>query len=70
MAIVWPCPLSVDAYVAACCKVEFPRPGCPSCAWPDGVLVGVPAACAGGCDTRSHVMSEFVDWRFGMMPKT
>jgi hypothetical protein len=22
------------------------------------------------CDTRSHVMSRFVDWRFGMMPKT
>jgi len=22
------------------------------------------------CDTRSHVVSEFVDWRFGRMPKT
>jgi hypothetical protein len=32
VAIVWPCPLSVDAYVAAGRKVEFPRPGCPSCA--------------------------------------
>ena len=32
MAIVWPCPLSVDAYVAAGRKVEFPRPDCPSCA--------------------------------------
>ena len=32
MAIVWPCPLSVDAYVAAGRKVDFPRPDCPSCA--------------------------------------
>ena len=22
------------------------------------------------CDTRSHVLSEYVDWRFGVMPKT
>ena len=34
MAIVWPCPLPVDAYVAAGRRVEFPRPGCPSCAGP------------------------------------
>ena len=32
MAMVWPCPLPVDAYVAAGRRVEFPRPGCPSCA--------------------------------------
>lgn len=31
MAIVWPCPLPVDAYVAAGRKVEFPRPDCPAC---------------------------------------
>ena len=31
MAIVWPCPLPVDAYVAAGRKVEVPRPDCPSC---------------------------------------
>ena len=31
MAIVWPCPLPVDAYVAAGREVEFPRPGCPWC---------------------------------------
>ena len=36
MAIVWPCPLPVDAYVAAGRKVEVPRPVCPSCA---GALV-------------------------------
>ncbi len=34
MAIVWPCPLPVDAYVAAGRRVEFPRPACPSCAGP------------------------------------
>jgi len=32
VAIVWPCPLPVDAYVAAGSQVEFPRPDCPSCA--------------------------------------
>ncbi len=32
--MVWPCPLPVDAYVAAGRRVEFPRPGCPSCAGP------------------------------------
>ncbi len=31
MAIVWPCPLSVDAYAAAGRDVEFPRPDCPEC---------------------------------------
>ena len=34
MAIVWPCPLSVDAYVAAGRGVEFPRLDCPSCRVP------------------------------------
>ena len=34
MAIVWPCPLAVDAYVAAGREVGFPRPACPSCAGP------------------------------------
>ena len=32
MAIVWPCPLAVDAYAAAGRDVGFPRPACPSCA--------------------------------------
>ena len=32
MAMVWPCPLPVDAYVAAGREVEFPRPACPACA--------------------------------------
>jgi transposase-like protein len=34
VAIVWPCPLPVDAYAAAGREVEFPRPGCPSCQAP------------------------------------
>ena len=34
MAIVWPCPLSVDAYAAAGGGLEFPRPDCPSCGGP------------------------------------
>jgi hypothetical protein len=32
--MVWPCPLPVDAYVAAGREVKFPRPACPSCAGP------------------------------------
>jgi transposase-like protein len=32
MAIVWPCSLSVDEYVAAGRDLEFPRPECPACA--------------------------------------
>jgi Domain of unknown function (DUF6431) len=31
VAMVWPCPLPVDAYVAAGRAVEFPRLDCPSC---------------------------------------
>jgi hypothetical protein len=34
VAIVWPCPLPVDVYVAAGRQVEVPRPDCPSCAGP------------------------------------
>jgi len=32
--MVWPCPLTVDAYVAAGREVEFPRPDCPGCSGP------------------------------------
>jgi hypothetical protein len=32
--MVWPCPLAVDAYVAAGRAVEFPRLNCPSCRVP------------------------------------
>ena len=31
MAIVWPCAVSVDEYVAAGRELEVPRPDCPSC---------------------------------------
>jgi hypothetical protein len=31
MAIVWPCPLSVDSYAAAGREIEVPRPDCPQC---------------------------------------
>lgn len=31
MAIVWPCSMSVDEYVAAGRDLEIPRPDCPSC---------------------------------------
>ena len=34
MAMVWPCLLPVDAYVAAGRAVEVPRPDCPACAGP------------------------------------
>ena len=34
VAIVWPCPVAVDAHVAAGREVGFPRPDCPSCAGP------------------------------------
>ncbi len=34
MSIVWPCSLSVDAYVAGGRDLEFPRPDCPSCSCP------------------------------------
>src|SRR5260370_791966 len=34
VAMVWPCPLPVDAYVAAGREVKFPRPVCPACAGP------------------------------------
>jgi hypothetical protein len=34
VAMVWLCPLPVDAYVAAGRAVKFPCPACPSCAGP------------------------------------
>ncbi len=40
VAIVWPCPLTVDAYVAAGREVEFPRLDCPSCARRMGLWSG------------------------------
>ena len=40
VAIVWPCPLTVDAYLAAGRGVVFPRLECPSCAGPMGLWSG------------------------------
>jgi hypothetical protein len=40
VAIVWPCPLTVDAYVVAGREVEFPRLDCPSCTGPMGLWSG------------------------------
>ncbi len=40
VAIVWPCPLTVDAYVAAGRGVEFPRLECPLCARRMGLWSG------------------------------
>lgn len=34
MAIVWPCPVSVERYATDGCDVVVPRPLCPSCAVP------------------------------------
>jgi hypothetical protein len=31
----------------------------------DGAMTGATASADERCDTRSHVMSEYVDWRFG-----
>lgn len=36
VAIVWPCQLSVDAYVRSGRQIELPRPECPSCSTPMG----------------------------------
>jgi Domain of unknown function (DUF6431) len=38
--MVWPCPLPVDAYIAAGRRVEFPRLACPSCAGPMALWSG------------------------------
>lgn len=48
VAIVWPCPLAVDAYAAAGRDLGFPRPGCPVVCRAAGVLAGIPALCPGG----------------------
>jgi hypothetical protein len=44
VAIVWPCPLAVDAYAAAGRDLGFPRPDGPSCAGPLMFWSGYPAA--------------------------
>ncbi len=79
MAIVWPCPLSVDAYVAAGREAGFPRPDCPSCAGPlvfwSGYLrhvraggrcrrIFVPRLRCGPCQVTHALLPAFVlAWR-------
>lgn len=75
VSIVWPCPLSVDAYVAADRDVEVPRPDCPRCGgvtiWWSGyrrfVRAGgasrsifVPRARCGVCAMTDAVLPSFV----------
>ena len=40
MSIVWPCPLTVDAYALMGRAVKVPRPQCPSCLVPAGFWSG------------------------------
>ena len=75
MAIVWRCPLSVDAYLAAGRDVEVPRPECPRCGasmtWWSGYrrfvraggacgAIFVPRVLCRGCDKTDAVLPAFV----------
>ena len=75
VAIVWPCPLSVDVYVAAGREVDAPRPDCPRCggttSWwsgyrrfvrADGVsrAIFVPRVRCGRCAKTDAVLPAFV----------
>ncbi len=75
VSIVWPCLLSVDAYVEAGRRDEVPRPDCPSCSAPmsfwsgyhrdvrDGGVcrrVFVPRARCGACATTHALLPAFV----------
>jgi transposase-like protein len=52
VAIVWPCALSVDAYVALGKNVEAPRPDCPGCSRPMTLWSGYlrPVRVLGRCE--------------------
>src|SRR5260370_34974460 len=79
VAIVWPCPLTVDAYVVAGRGVEFPRLECPSCARRMGLWSGYwryvraagrcrkmfgPRERCGGCRGRQALLPALVlAWR-------
>ncbi|HXZ62893.1 MAG TPA: DUF6431 domain-containing protein [Acidimicrobiales bacterium] len=56
MAIVWPCALPVDEYLAAGRELEVPRPECPACSTPMVFWSGYTRALrAGGRDLRLWV---------------
>jgi len=75
VAIVWPCPVSVDEYVAAGRGVRVPRPDCPGCASQMTLWAGywrhvrdaggcrrifVPRARCGVCAATHAVLPAFV----------
>jgi len=75
VAIVWPCPLSVDGYVSAGRELDVPRPDCPCCgaamSWWSGYRrfvradgscreMFVPRARCGACATTHAVLPAFV----------
>ena len=82
MAIVWPCPLPVDAYVAAGREVVVPRPVCPLCAGPPAFWSGywrhvraagrcrkifVPRVRCGPCRVSHALLPAFVlAWRLDL----
>ncbi len=83
MAMVWPCPLPVDAYIAAGRRVEVPRPGCPLCAGPLVLWAGywrhvraagrcrkifVPRLRCGRCGVSHALLPAFVlAWRLDVV---
>ena len=75
VTIVWPCSMSVDAYVLAGRAVEVPRPVCPSCsapmAWWSGYRrhvrqagschrIFVPRVRCGACEKTHALLPAFV----------
>lgn len=75
VAIVWPCPLSVDEYAAAGRDLDVPRPECPRCAgattrWSgyrrfvrvDGLVraIFVPRVRCGRCNQTDALLPAFV----------
>jgi hypothetical protein len=77
--MVWPCPLTVDAYASMGRAVEVPRPDCPSCGGPVVFWSGywrhvrwrgrcrkifVPRVRCGGCGVTHALLPAFVlAWR-------
>jgi hypothetical protein len=79
MAMVWPCPVDVDAYVEGGAEIKVPRPPCPECRastwhWAGYVrhlrrasdrLIWVPRLCCTGCGKTQALIPWFVlPWRW------